>query len=313
MNRSASDREPFDVAEAVRLLNGGRDEVLRGGALIDAAAERNDPAALERRALFEAVGFARPQSWARALDSLQEAAEHGSASAGDQLRILARAGEDRQDWTSLRSAVSIEQLVRPPQRRSIAETPKLRALEGFATAGECLWLMNAARDRLRPATVVTPSGSQTVEAARTNRVVAFHWADMDVVIEVIRARISAATGLPLPLFEASQVLHYAPGQEFSAHHDYFDPQNPGHAEQLKRGQRIATFLLYLNDDYAGGETDFPRAALGFRGRAGDALFIINVDQSGKPDPLTLHAGTPPQSGEKWIFSQWIRDRAPPTN
>jgi len=171
--------------------------------------------------------------------------------------------------------------------------------------------MNAARDRLQPATVVTPSGSQTIEAARTNRVVAFQWADMDVVIEVMRARISAATGLPLPLFEASQVLHYAPGQEFSPHHDYFDPHNPGHAEQLKRGQRIATFLVYLNEGYAGGDTDFPRAELSFRGKAGDALFIINVDQSGRPDPLTLHAGTPPQSGEKWIFSQWIRDRAPP--
>lgn len=311
MNQSVSDREPFDAVEAVRLLNGGRDEVLRGGALIDAAADRNDPAALERRALLEAVGFARPQSWARALDSLEQAAERGSAAAADQLRILARAGEDRQDWKVLRSAVSIERLVRPPQRRSISETPKLRAFDAFATEGECLWLMNAARDRLQPATVVTPSGSQTIEAARTNRVVAFQWADMDVVIEVMRARISAATGLPLPLFEASQVLHYAPGQQFSAHHDYFDPQNPGHAEQLKRGQRIATFLLYLNEGYAGGDTDFPRAELSFRGKAGDALFIINVDQSGRPDPLTLHAGTPPQSGEKWIFSQWIRDRAPP--
>jgi hypothetical protein len=133
---------------------------------------------------------------------------------------------------------------------------------------------------------------------------------MDVVVEAIRARISSATRLPLPLFEPSQVLHYAPGQQFRAHHDYFEPENPGHSEQLKRGQRIATFLIYLNDGYTGGETAFPRAQLSFRGNVGDALFIANVERSGQPDPLTLHAGTPPTSGEKWIFSQWILDKVP---
>lgn len=303
----------FDVAETTRLLNGGRDEVLRGVSLIDAAATQNDAAAMERRALLEAIGFARPQSWDRALDSLEQAAERGSQTAGDQLRILARVAEERQDWKDIRSSISIEQLIRPPQKRAISDTPALRVLSGFATAGECLWLMKSARDRLRPATVVTPSGSHAVETARTNTAVAYQWAEMDVIMEVIRARISTATGLPLPLFEASQVLHYAPGEEFSAHHDYFDPQNPGHAEQLKRGQRIATVLVYLNNEYTGGETAFPRAEMSFRGETGDALFIINVDGRGGPDSMTLHAGTPPESGEKWIFSQWIRDRAPPPN
>lgn len=310
MMQGGSPQEPFEVAEVIRLLNGGRDEVFRAVSLIDAAAARNDGVALERRALLEAVGFARPQSWDAALDSLEQAAEQGSSSAQDQLRILARAGEERHDWKAIRSSISIQQLIRPTQKRALSESPKLRVLDGFATAGECQWLVNCARDRLRPATVVTPSGSETVEAVRTNKVVAFRWAEMGVVMEVVRARISAATGLPLPLFEASQVLHYAPGQEFSAHLDCFDPQNPAHAEQLKRGQRIATVLVYLNDGYSGGETAFPRAGLSFQGKAGDALFIINVDRNGGPDPMTLHAGTPPVTGEKWIFSQWIRDRAP---
>ena len=299
------------VTEAVRLLNGGRKEVFHGISLIDSAAAANDADALERRALLEAIGCARPQSWDRSLDSLAQAARLGSPSAQDQLRTLARAGDEPEDWDEIRSRVSIERLIQPPPKQAFSESPRLRVLEGFASAGECAWLVKSARDRLGPATVVTPSGSQTVEAARTNRAVAFQWADTDVVTEVIRARISAATGLPLPLFEASQVLHYAPGEEFSPHQDYFDPQNPGHAEQLKRGQRIATVLVYLNEGYSGGDTAFPAAQLSFRGKTGDALFIANVGRSGSPDPLTLHAGTPPTAGEKWIFSQWIRDRAPP--
>lgn len=292
----------------MRLLGGSTDEVLRAISLIDAAAEANDAAALERRALLEAVGCARPQSWDRALNCLGLAAERGSKPAQDQLRILARASDEPRNWRALRSAISIEKVIQAPRKLAICETPRLRMIKEFANPSECRWLVDRARDRLRPALVVTPGGGQKTNASRTNSGIDFQLAEMDLVIEAIRARISVATRLPLPLFEPSQVLHYAPGQEFRAHHDYFDPENPGHSEQLQSGQRIATFLIYLNDSYTLGETAFPRARFSFRGNVGDALFIANVERSGRPDPLTLHSGTPPASGEKWIFSQWIRDR-----
>ena len=40
-----------------------------------------------------------------------------------------------------------------------------------------------------------------------------------------------------------------------------------------------------------------------------ALVFWNVDENGVPDQLTLHTGTAPTRGEKWLFSQWIRVRA----
>jgi len=51
-------------------------------------------------------------------------------------------------------------------------------------------------------------------------------------------------------------------------------------------------------------------AQGHRGGTGDALIFANVDPAGHPDPMTLHAGTPPKSGDKWVFSQWIRECPP---
>jgi len=135
--------------------------------------------------------------------------------------------------------------------------------------------------------------------------------EMNVVTEVIRHRISAATALPVPLFEPSQVLHYSVGQSFRPHHDFLDPGNPAYCDDLARfGQRIATFLIYLNDGYGGGETSFPAIDLQFRASEGDALFLTNVTRDGTPDPTTLHAGLPPTSGEKWVFSQWIRGQLP---
>ena len=135
---------------------------------------------------------------------------------------------------------------------------------------------------------------------------------MDVVSEVLRTRISAATHVPVPAFEPPQILRYEVGQQFIPHYDFMDENSAGFRDELGGyGQRIATFLIYLNDDYEGGETNFPKVALSHRGRTGDAIFWANLDTAGRPDPLTLHAGLPPTSGEKWVFSQWIREKMAP--
>ena len=77
-----------------------------------------------------------------------------------------------------------------------------------------------------------------------------------------------------------------------------------------KGQRLATLLLYLNDDYEAGRNRFSEV-LEFRhkGRKGDAILFHNVLDSGVPDPRTLHAGLAPTRGEKWLFSQWLRRSA----
>jgi len=188
----------------------------------------------------------------------------------------------------------------------------LSLFSGFASADECRWLIGRMRARLAPAMIWDEAtGLGRIDPLRSGSAVELRLSEMDVVTEALRARISAATRLPEHIFEVPQVMHYAPGQEFTLHHDYLDPGQPGHAADIaRRGQRMGTFLIYLNDDYEGGETGFPRAGIAHRGRTGDALFFANVTPDGQPDPLTLHTGRPPASGEKWIFSQWIRDRAP---
>ena len=250
-------------------------------------------------ATLEAMGAGRPQSWPRAMDRLRRAAERGSARARAQLDVVE--GRD------------LDVLVAPPARLPVSARPRIRLLEGFATPQECDWVVRAARDRLRPAQVWDPvTGRPRRDPNRTNRALELGVGDMDVVIQLLRARISAAANLPLPVFEPAQVMHYRPGEEFRPHYDFLDPGEPGHASELARfGQRIATFLLYLNEDFEGGETVFPKAGFRYRGRKGDALLFANVDAATRaPDPLTLHAGLPPTRGEKWIFSQWIRDRSP---
>jgi hypothetical protein len=109
--------------------------------------------------------------------------------------------------------------------------------------------------------------------------------------------------------EGPTVLHYAVGQEITEHFDFVNPKIPKYQEEItRRGERIITFLIYLNGDYAGGETEFPVLGVRHKGRRGEGLFFVNALPSGAPDSRMVHAGRPPTSGEKWIASQFIRNR-----
>jgi prolyl 4-hydroxylase len=55
--------------------------------------------------------------------------------------------------------------------------------------------------------------------------------------------------------ESLQVVRYKLGEEYTPHHDW---TNPSQRHRLQP-TRFATLLLYLNDDFEGGQTVFPRA------------------------------------------------------
>jgi len=313
------------VTLARTLLGSGesrQDQFFEAIALVDSASASGHGDATALSALFAAMGVARPQSWPLAFDLLQLAAEQGSRSAQQQLMFLANPDLDPQVpvatggarvWAETRAAISLDRLLHHPERRALCSAPRIRIIEGFASAAECRWLIDRARTMLKAALIFDVHGRHVADPGRSNKGTDFQLGDMDVVIEIIRARIAAATRIPVPVFEPTQVLHYTAGQEFKRHIDALEPTNPHHREQLRtHGQRIATFLIYLNQAFEGGETEFSAVGLRYRGNTGDALFWPNVDGEGTPDPLTLHAGLPPTSGEKWLLSQWIRDRPPPS-
>jgi prolyl 4-hydroxylase len=190
--------------------------------------------------------------------------------------------------------------------------PAIFAIEGFLSHATCDWLKDRATAMAEPALVYDPeTGEGRREGVRTNAAAQFDLERMDVVLAVVRERIARAAGLPVPGLEWTQVLHYAVGQTFDWHVDWLDPATPGYAADLAaRGQRIATFLVYLNDDFEGGETAFEAGGLRHRGRKGDALMWANTLPDGSIDRRTRHAGLPPTRGEKWLLSQWLRGRAP---
>jgi hypothetical protein len=292
----------------------GRDvqpDAVAGARLIVAAAEGGGGLACTMAAALLAVGAGGPPDWPRALDYLRRGAELGFQVAQAQLRLLA--GKDGDDWKGLQRSVDIEAWRAAPEPSPLSSDPRVWAFEGVASPAVCDWIIAQARSRLRPATVFTSAGFYGVSSERNNSAAQLSAADADLVVLAVRERLAACADLPVMHLDGPQVLHYAVGQQFAPHVDFFDPAIPNQAEQMAfAGQRVATALLYLNDEgLEGGETDFPRLGIRHRGRPGDALVFFNVDAAGQSDRRTLHAGLAPTRGEKWLLSQWIRDRAPP--
>jgi hypothetical protein len=302
------------------LLLIGRDapfEPEEGAKLVASAVEGGDALAMSVMATLKAAGAWSSQSWPEALTLLQRAAEGGAADARAQLVMLARdqslvnrarRGEDVPHlWRRLRESVDLEKWIVPAPPKQVWDWPKIWTAENFATPEICAWLVSRGKDKLRPSMMFDGQKSIFL-ATRTCSDFAFTLVDGGLVLLLLRIRMSLATGLKTEQMEPPQIFHYALGQEIKAHYDsLYDKEHPYGRDCTYQGDRLATFLMYLNDDYEGGDLDFVKVGFTYKGRTGDGIFFASM-RGGKPDPQSLHGARPVTKGEKYILSQWIHDR-----
>lgn len=320
---------------------GAPQNTTRGLSRIVSAAER-DAEAAHMAAVLHAGGVGAPRRLDLAVDFLIRAARAGHGRAACQLALLigdegtnaelarsllarsAAAGfapaqaalagrwaEVRDiDWEGVGRAVDLSRLRAPYVRVPERESPRIETIPDFLPAWACAYVVALAAPVLERGKVVDEQGGESVRRVRTNSVMHFGLGDSDVVLELINQRAAEAAGAPPENGEGLGVLHYRPGETYAQHVDYIDPAAPQNAEHLAmRGQRNKTLLVYLNDDFEGGETAFVRLGLKFKPPAGTALLFESVSPEGDVDPRTLHAGLPPTSGEKWLISKWFRTQA----
>ena len=107
-------------------------------------------------------------------------------------------------------------------------------------------------------------------------------------------------GIPINKFKGISVVKYEKGGFIPKHTDSGDTM-----------PRPYTIIIYLNDDYTGGETHFPMLNKSFKLNIGDALFFHNRDSSGFDTRISSHEGKPVISGQKYIANIWVYDKTPP--
>lgn len=183
---------------------------------------------------------------------------------------------------------------------NLSSTPHIRYYPGLLTARECSYLTGMAQPQLRPSFVTDPAtGAHMPHPVRTSTGMSFGPIHEDLVVRRINERIAWVSDTDVACGEPLHILHYSPGQQYRPHTDAI-PGEPN--------QRCWTVLVYLNSDYIGGQTSFPKLGIDYRGAPGDALIFSNVDADGRADMATLHAGLPVTSGVKWLATRWIRAR-----
>ncbi|MFD1951461.1 2OG-Fe(II) oxygenase [Sphingomonas arantia] len=233
-----------------------------------------------------ANGGGAPADWPAALALLERAAA-GDPLAADHLRLV--------------QAMKLDPSGLPlasPSAEVLYEKPDVRRFPSFLSAAECRHIALAAQDLLAPALVADPRTGRTIpNPIRVADEAVIGPTREDLVIRAINRRIATASGTDVAQGEALTILRYGKGQQFKPHLDTLP---------AVLNQRGWTMLIYLNDQYHGGETLFPRLDLKVKGRPGDALLFRNLTDDGSPDPATIHAGLPIEAGVKWLCTRWIR-------
>lgn len=238
--------------------------------------------------------------------------EKAAQAIDEGLILLGLTKEWRKPLPAIKQSASVTNGDGQPVRvLSRFEKPHAVLLDQLLSAEECKALIDYAYSKgLRKSGVVDSGTGQSIEHhARTSTSVFFTRAETSL-IDTLETRLANLTGWPIENGEGLQMLQYEPGQEYKAHYDWFNPENPGSALHLQRGgQRVGTTVVYLAIPEEGGGTRFPGSGIEVYPNAGGAIFFTDMDVSGEPDMTSLHAGTPVIKGTKIIVTYWQREGA----
>lgn len=145
---------------------------------------------------------------------------------------------------------------------------------------------------------------RSVGEYRTNHNLRLSYDASDLIGEVYR-RVSSIVSLPVENIEM-EVNKYHVGEYFLPHYDFLPPE----WIEGTGGQRLYSCVIYLNDDFEGGQTNFPNISHIVQPVKGNAIVWRNCyEDSTISDHLSLHESVSVTSGEKWALILWIRESA----
>lgn len=160
----------------------------------------------------------------------------------------------------------------------------------FLSADECArWIAETDARGYTDAPITTAAGPVYDADVRNNtRVMYDDRAAAETLWRRLAPYVTAADtrgGLwvPIGLNERLRFYRYEPGQSFRWHYDGAFMRGPGEVSRL-------TFLVYLNDDFEGGETEFHDARI--EPHKGEALLFTHG---------VLHQGAEVRRGVKYVL------------
>jgi len=131
----------------------------------------------------------------------------------------------------------------------------------------------------------------------------------DPLVKNIVEKMAEMFKMPFSNAENVRVTRYFPNQSFN---DRFDSccEDTLRCRNFMKfgGPRKVSIIIYLTDDYKGGETLFQNVGVSFKPKKGDGIVFYPMDaQTNKCHPALSYSGLPIDYGVKWIMNIWFRE------
>ena len=164
---------------------------------------------------------------------------------------------------------------------------------------ECELIRQRCALSLKPATIRSATGRVVDENQRRAEHCIPDAPELEPALIKVRQAAAKACGLPPENQEPIEYAQYATGGFFGWHID--DSNNKAAWDYMDStgGRRVWSFIVYLNDDYEGGETEF-KNGLRFKGQVGEMLGFQGGQDS-------LHRCREITRGEKAVLLLWVRE------
>ena len=132
----------------------------------------------------------------------------------------------------------------------------------------------------------------------------------DPTIRKIIQRVCDIDNVSIDNAEDLQVVKYKPNGYYNEHHDSCCDDNATCKDFIKRGgNRVVTMVIYLNDGFEGGATKFIKLNKEIKPDKYSGILFYSMNKNkDKCHSLSMHAGLPITSGEKYIANVWIREK-----
>jgi prolyl 4-hydroxylase len=182
---------------------------------------------------------------------------------------------------------------------------ELIEIQNFLTEEECDEIIKMSEPLLADSHVYDSDNDNVQKESRISKQCWFN-DDRHKLIEYISNKCANATSTNKTCQEQLQVVKYTEGGFFNPH---FDPcvGDAKFCERMNKGSghRKYTVLIYLNDDFEGGETEFPDLGIKIYPQKGKAVIFKSVDEEGNIIKESKHGGNSVTKGEKWVCNKWI--------
>ncbi|WWT39484.1 prolyl 4-hydroxylase [Microcystis phage Mel-JY01] len=181
--------------------------------------------------------------------------------------------------------------------------------EDAFTPDECANIIKLCKDKLHKMITMNEDSSGRIATGTW-----LYYQDNIPEIKKLCEIISIGGGKPIENQEGVNIVRYLPGGKYSPHYDFFEPDAEYfNAEMAKGGQRIQSWILYLNDNFSGGETEFIIEKQYIKPKTGALVGWNNTLRGGVVNRKSLHTGHTVRVGEKWVAIVWVRENSTQDN